>query len=738
MHRRRRILCFLGGVRTRSFLFCVGSGLLVLAGTVYAQTAPAVVRPKPRSSQDSPPTGINKIQHIVFIIKENRSFDHYFGQFPGADGATTGTISTGQTIPLWRAPDIMPHDTDHTFEGAITAIDGGKMDRFDLNYNTSEDEDFLGYTQMTANDIPNYWSYAQKFVLADHMFQSTNGPSLPNHLYVIAADAQGVITIGFKPAGGHELDWGCDAPPETFVHQMDSQGAITDIFPCLDFNTLADSLNDAGISWKFYAPSYGERGYVFSVYDVIRHIRYSNYWDTNVVPLGQFLIDAQGGNLPAVSWIVTGEASEHPPGSTCLGENWSVSQINAIMQGPIDQWNSTAIFLVWDDFGGFYDHIPPTALDEYGLGIRVPMIIISPYAKTGHISHTKYEFSSVLKFIEDDFRLPRLTERDMRAHNTTDSFDFTQAPLPPLYLPLRACSVASATETHYGTLLVGSSRDETILLTNYGSSPMAIDSVTTVGDFTRDQGGCGTSLPPGKHCALHVKFKPAATGVRTGALTITDSDPSSPQTVNLTGTGTYVDLPIFNPGLVFSQITLGSSSQQRVTLTNTASSPLTISQIQTIGDYSETDNCGNGLGAGASCQITVNFVPTASGVRVGNLVIWDSDPASPQMGRLTGMATAVNQQPHSLSFSAKVGTTSNPQTITATNTATYALYVASIGVTGDFDQTNNCGTQIPAGGQCTISVTFTPKQMGKTHGKISINDADLKSPQIVGLLGTGT
>jgi phospholipase C len=734
---QERLPCF--RARTRSFLFCVASALLIFAGSVCAQIAPAVVaEPQTQSSPDSPPAGLKKIKHVVFIIKENRSFDHYFGRFPGADGARTGVISTGQKIALWRAADIMPHDTDHTYEGAINGMDGGKMDRFDLNYNTSENADFLGYTQMYPEDIPNYWTYAQNFVLADRMFQSTNGPSLPNHMYSIAATAKGVITIGLKTAG-HQKDWGCDAPKDTFVHQMDGLGAIADVFPCLDFDTMADSLNNKGVSWKFYAPSFGEQGYVFSVFDIVKHIRYSNYWNTNVVPVDQFVTDAQQGNLPAVSWIVTGVGSEHPPGSTCLGENWSVSQINAIMQGPADQWDSTAIFLVWDDFGGFYDHVYPNAIDQYGLGMRVPMIIISPYAKKSYISHTTYEFSSVLKFIEQDFELPYLTERDRHAHDTLDSFDFNQQPLPPLSLPLRACPVASAIKNHFGTLLVGSSRQETIRLTNYSTSEMTIDSVTTTGDFSRAPKGCGTTLAAGAHCDINVNFTPTAAGVRSGILTIRDSDPSSPQRVDLSGNGTFVDLPILNPGLVFSELTLGSHSRQSVTLTNTASTALPISKIEAIGDYSETNNCKKGLSAGASCKITVTYTPTKSGFRQGNLVVWDSDPGSPQMGRLTGTATAINQNPHGVSFgNEEVGQTSKPKMITITNTASYAVNIGSIVVAEDFQQTNNCGTQIPAGGQCIISVTFTPTHAGKIHGKLSVNDADFKSPHNVGLDGTGS
>ena len=739
MQSRNLIFSYLSVLSALGIGLLLGCGFLGGVRAANAQTV-EISPPKLESSQDVPPRGLADIRHIVFIMKENRSFDHYFGQFPGADGATSATISTGQVIPLWRAPDIMFHDLDHTYQGAINGSHGGKMDLFDLNYRTNVNGDFEAFTQMTKDDIPNYWSYAQHFVLTDHMFQSSNGPSFPAHLYSVGAQAQGVITIGMLPGGAPTHTWGCDAPAATFVEQMNTNGVVSDVYPCFDFNTLADALNAKNISWKFYAPTAGERGYIFSAYDAIQHIRDSSYWNSNVVPVEQFVTDAMHGNLPAVSWIVTGENSEHPIGGTCAGENWTVEQINAIMQGPINQWHSTAIFVTWDDFGGFYDHVPAPKVDEYGLGLRVPLLIISPYPKgggNGYVSHTTYEFSSILKFVETVFGLGSLTERDAQASDMTDSFAFTQKAMPPFALPLRSCPVASATEAHYGNVVVGQSRNEPIKVTNYGTTAMTIQNVTASGDFSRSAGGCGTSVPPGGVCTLNIKFAPSVAGARTGTLTIQDSDPTSPQTVKLLGDGTNVDLPVFFPGLVFSTTNLGSSSQQKVTLTNTGSAALTISEIQMIGDYAETDNCGKQLSSKAACTITVSFVPTASGLRRGNLVVWDSDPSSPQMGRLTGTATAIDQEPRVLIFSAKVGQSSPPKTINVNNTATFPVTVGTIDVPQYFEQTNTCGTQIPAGGQCSVFVTFSPQKTGLIKGDLEINDADLKSPQKVTLEGTG-
>jgi phospholipase C len=719
-------------------LFLTGTLCFLLSASLYGQRA--LVNSGATEQKESLQTllGNGKIQHVVFIIKENRSFDHYFGLFPGADGVNTGTISTGQTMPLWRAPDIMFHDEDHTWEGAHTAYDGGKMDWFDLTNNSNVNGDFEAYTQMTEQDIPNYWAYAKQFVLADHTFQSTNSPSYSNHLFAIAATGNGTITIPLTPKGPARV-WGCDATPDTFVSQMNEKGAIFSIFPCLDPQTMADTFNNNNpqISWKYYAPS-TVPGYAFSAFDYVKHIRDSSYWTSNVVEASQFVIDAQAGRLPQVSWLVTGTNSEHPPGGTCTGENWTVDQINAIMQGPIDQWNSTAIFLTWDDYGGFYDHVPPQQLDQWGLGFRVPMIVISPYAKSGHISTTIYEFSSVLKFIEKVYGLQPLTQRDNKADDMSDAFDFNQTAQAPFVRPLRACPVASTTEAHYANVVVNKSRTLPITLTNYAQSPMTIESIATTGNFSNAGGNCGKTLKPGQACTVKVSFTPKAVGPQTGTLTITDTDPSSPQVVNLKGMGTYLNLPILYPGLVYSLTNLGTNSQQQVQITNSGSSTLTISEIQVLGDFSETDNCGNGLNPGSSCQITVTFTPTATGFRRGNLVIWDSDPGSPHMGRLTGTATAVNRDPHQIFLSAPVGQTSNPKNITLTNTSSAPLYIPSIQVSADFNQTNNCPAQLPAGGQCTVTVTFTPKKQGQVNGTLLVNDADLTSPQGVSVVGIGT
>jgi len=384
-----------------------------------------------------------RIQHIVFVIKENRTFDHYFGTFPGADGVTSGVISTGQRMPLRRAQDRMPHDIGHEWDDAHIATDNGRMDRFDLVTGAVDGSDILSMTQFLAADIPNYWSYAEHFALGDRMFSSLSGPSFPNHLYTVAAQAARAITNVSGPR------WGCDAEPEAVTQIMDRAGAVSRQYPCFDIPTLPDSLEAAGITWRYYAPEQGQGGYIWSALDAVRHIRLGPLWEQRVMPVGQFADTARNGSLPAVSWLIPDfRDSEHPTVgrfagtslsvSVCDGENWTVEQINAIMQGPA--WPTTAIVITWDDFGGFYDHVAPPQADDFGYGPRVPLIVISPYVKERIVSHTVYEFASVLQLIETRFNLKPLTTRDGIANSLLDMFDFNQAPAPPLILPLRRCS----------------------------------------------------------------------------------------------------------------------------------------------------------------------------------------------------------------------------------------------------------------------------------------------------------
>src|SRR5271166_5505878 len=497
--------------------------LLILGLSGLADHSAAQSQAK-KPSTPSRPGDITTIQHIIFIIKENRSFDNYFGQYPGADGATSGTTSAGQVLTLRHTPDQVV-DIGHEWVAALTAVDDGKMDRFDLIPFGDMNGQYLAYSQLNPGDIANYYSYAQNFVLADRMFSSVHGDSFENHLYAIAAQAGGVVTQ--KKGAPSSPTWGCDAAPNFLLQAEDeTDGVISEIFPCFDFETLADRLDSAGISWKYYAPGEGQSGYAYNTYDEINHIRNTSLWTEHVVSDTQFATDAASGNLPAVSWLVTGPNNEHPPASACQGENWTVQQLNTLMNGP--NWSTAAVFLTWDDFGGFYDHVPPPPMDIYGLGPRVPLLIISPYARAGYISHTQYEFASVLKFIEDRFNLAPLTQRDANANDTTDSFNFSQTPNPPLVLTPRACPINTASNIYFGGQQLGVASPAYVLnLNNTRSTALNISKVAVTGDFAVT-GNC-SKIPPNRNCNVNVTFTPIQTGPRTGTLTFFDNDASSPQ-----------------------------------------------------------------------------------------------------------------------------------------------------------------------------------------------------------------
>jgi phospholipase C len=293
------------------------------------------------------------------------------------------------------------------------------MNRFDLI-----GSGLAPFTQVNEQEIPNYWAYARHFALADRYFTSIHGPSLPNYLYMVAASSGGVIDNGTSQPGK-----ACSGLEVGAVTVVDARGNTTTQAPCFDLPSLPDRLIQAGISWRYYVDGGG----------AMNLLRNSEYWQNDYAPNEQFIHDAQTGNLPAMSWLFADGAdkSEEPPNSICQGENWTVQVLNAVMQGP--DWNSTVVFVTWDDFGGFYDHVAPPQVDQFGLGPRVPLLIISPFVKPGSISHTVYEHSSILRFVETRYQLRPLTTRDRNANDMLDVFDFQQSPLPPLILQPRQC-----------------------------------------------------------------------------------------------------------------------------------------------------------------------------------------------------------------------------------------------------------------------------------------------------------
>jgi phospholipase C len=394
-----------------------------------------------------------QIRHIVVIVQENRSFDNLFPGYPGANTQSYGFDSNGNQIPLAPVGLGSPFDINHGFRNALNDIDyakGEAMDGFDkqLCNKPSCPADFA-YGYVPTTQTKPYWRMANQYVLADNFFASDLDASFEGHQYLIAGQSQGTYDLPSSPS----YTWGCDSGPTATIPLLDPStvpGTPTanTIRPCFDppvtpttDTTIGDEIDAAGqkLTWRYYAPVFGNRSYIWSAYDAIHHIRHGKDWTINVrSPETTVLQDLQDGYLANVAWVVPEwQNSDHSGlGQKEYGPEWVASIVNAIGKSPY--WKSTVIFVTWDDWGGWYDHVPPPLLDYDGLGIRVPLMVISPYAlgPTGSqfaVAHTQYEFGSLLKFIETNFGLPALTVSgsDVRANALgADVFNFSQPPRP--------------------------------------------------------------------------------------------------------------------------------------------------------------------------------------------------------------------------------------------------------------------------------------------------------------------
>lgn len=389
------------------------------------------------------------IEHVIVIVKENHTFDNYFGSFPGAEGISDCVLKDGSTIPCPQAPDSTPRDLCHAHSCGLTDWNGGQMNGWEDVAGSDSNGDHLAWAQYHESDIPNYWAYARKYALADHFFSNMIGPSFPGHTFVLAAQAGWAVG---NPTITNYLHpyWGCD---ETFLDTVPVlvNGTCTqdDVFPCFDIPSVPDVL-PAGVTWKFYGSDFYVLGDIWSMFNAIDGIRNGPLWSTNVVNADEFETDIANHTLPNVVWLVNQDLDdEHPNiGGVCSGENWTVRKINALMQS--DYWDKSAILFTMDDFGGWYDHVPPPrqygcdSSAPYGLGFRLPLIVISPFAKPGFIFSEVSEQASIPKFIETIFGAPPLSSldpaaQDGQANDLMNAFDFTQTPLTPLVLSERTC-----------------------------------------------------------------------------------------------------------------------------------------------------------------------------------------------------------------------------------------------------------------------------------------------------------
>ena len=445
----------------------IGLVAVALAAGVSASTG--MRRPS------SPRDDIHKIKHVVVIMQENRSFDSYFGTYPGADG-----IPPGVCAPDPRGGCVRPHHVSadrnvggpHALKSARRDIDGGAMDGFVVSAVAARTAcrdphdptcalpaagtDVMGYHD--AREIPNYWAYARNFVLQDQMFEPNASWSLPAHLLTVSGWSAR-CTVKGDPMS-------CVDAPDLPASPPDFRGNLKHKTPDYAWTDLTYLLHKHGVSWRYYVfkgfepdckddsalvckaiPQNAKTPGIWNPlpwFDTVRE----NSQLGNITSLRKFFVAARRGTLPAVSWIIpTQEVSEHPPALVSHGQAYVTTLVNAIMRSP--NWKSTAIFLSWDDWGGFYDHVVPPTIDANSYGLRVPGLVISPYARRGFIDHQTLSFDAYLKFIEDDFlngeRLnPRSDGRpDPRPFVREDvsilgdlaqDFDFTQKPRQALLL----------------------------------------------------------------------------------------------------------------------------------------------------------------------------------------------------------------------------------------------------------------------------------------------------------------
>jgi len=391
-----------------------------------------------------PPPPAQKIQHVVIIFQENRTPDNLFHGLPNADIANSGVNSLGQTIPLTPIALANNYDLSHAHSAFVAMYDGGKMDGAD-KIPVGCAAGAIGcpppnpqFQYVNPAEVQPYFQLAQTYTFADRMFQTNQGPSFPAHQFIISGTSAPSPTSNLfasenvvLPANpGTNTAAGCAGPTGETVAMIDPTGSeATRQFPCFEHPTLTDLLDAAGITWRYYAPSAGS---IWTGPNAIQHMRFGPAWQKVIIPQTNVLTDIASGQLAQVTWVIPdGRASDHPLSNDGSGPSWVASIVNAIGNSPY--WANTAIFITWDDWGGWYDHVAPKIQNSYEYGFRVPLIVVSPFAKRAYVSHVIHDFGSLLKFIESNFKLPSLGFADTPADDLSDCFDFTQT-RPPFQL----------------------------------------------------------------------------------------------------------------------------------------------------------------------------------------------------------------------------------------------------------------------------------------------------------------
>ncbi|HEV2350742.1 MAG TPA: alkaline phosphatase family protein [Terriglobia bacterium] len=425
MKRTKRLSFFY----TASLLASLGIFIKFLGGFGSSNASPA------------PPPIIAKINHVVVIFQENRTPDNLFHGLPNADIADSGLNSAGDTISLTPEPLATNYDLDHSHAAFLKMYDHGKMDGADkvavvCSANATDcpptDPQFKF---VVPSDVKPYMQLAKEYAFADRMFQTNQGPSFPAHQFIIAGTSAPSASSNLFAAENTVGGTGCTAPLTAFVRLIGPLGSEQfKAYPCFDHPTLMDELDAHGIDWRYYAPS-APLYAIWNAPESIQHLRSGADWANVILSPKQVLLDIANNQMAQVTWVMpTGQESDHPGVTDGSGPAWVASIVNAIGNSPY--WPDTAIFITWDDWGGWYDHVAPRIYNSYEYGFRVPLIVVSPYAKHGYVSHVTHDFGSILKFIEEVYGLPSLGYADARADDLRDCFDFYQmSPMPFTSIP---------------------------------------------------------------------------------------------------------------------------------------------------------------------------------------------------------------------------------------------------------------------------------------------------------------
>ncbi len=375
-----------------------------------------------------PPAGASltktPIQHLIVLMQENHTFDNYFGTYPGADGFTADTcvpvnpfeVSKTECVEPFRIGDLPIENLDHSRQTFRLQYNEGRMNGFIHALNIRNQDGRLAVGYYDDQELPFYWNLADEYVLFDRFFSSAAAGSFMNHVYWVTA----------SPGRGRDK-----ATPEGLG----------------DLPTIFDRLEEQGISWKFYIQKYDPnltyRSLVVGAprppqIEWVPLLSIDRFIDDpqlnrRITDLDEYYEDLRAGELPAVTFVKAIGSSEHPPGSLQAGQRTSRTMLQALMLS--DAWDDSAFLITYDDWGGWYDHVAPPQVDEYGYGFRVPALLVSPYAKQGYIDNTELDYTSILRFIEDNWGLEPLTSRDAKANSLDNAFDFTQPPRNPRIIP---------------------------------------------------------------------------------------------------------------------------------------------------------------------------------------------------------------------------------------------------------------------------------------------------------------